>query len=882
MSNIVPPPAKASKWKAQAITLVGAHKNLLLAFFLCSVLLCGFAFTRQPDFRLELEMSSSVLSTAQLFFDAGRGMNEKDSTTARVSSHSLDEFMPLIFHLPAENISQLRFDPLDVPGQIILRNVRVMDSTGVLLRIPQAKIKPLNQIEGRVDRGDEVEFSTSPQGTDPSLTLELNRRLRLKRISFWSNSRTFLVGFVPLSLFALLVIRGPFAEFERRLDSATARTVEWFHHTAKRLSGDGFIIFDAYSIVFYCACLVVFALLSLADLNGSSVAMYKDYGHGPGQETWLGSPLGSRSDEWGYVTPDILNQSFRPDRFAVRRSELGDHSIALLGNIPVRHFSTIFRPQFWAFFFLPVDYAFAVYWQFKGLVLLTGVFTWLLLITRSTLWAVTGSLWFFFSAFTQWSYSWPSALPEMVGLLCWTMVLGCYLTVGRHWPALLLAAFCASACAINFALCGYPPHLVPLAWIAGPFWLAWFLSNRELIFSREAVRARVVTGILTAAVIGIAGLLLYVDLHQAIKAIAQTVYPGQRALRGASMSPDLLASHFLQWTETETNFPDALGNMCEGSGFLWFAPATLFCLKVLKITRFQKYAMAALWGSFGLLLAWLLLPIPAAIASLLFLNQSAGARMLPALGLANVAIVSLSAATIQMYSSNRNRRRTWIRGAVIATAAIAAFFLLLWITNAMLGHFFTTGQVLFSGVLAAIPVTLLLMGRRRLLALAIVVPNVLAFGSVNPVQRGLTAITSSELFRFVQDNPTLKNGKWIIFSDAAISSGFLAATGCDVYTGTHYLPDVDHFQFFAAEDLDLHVLNRLGYLNAHLRSTGEPARVTLWQPIIVRWDVSPSDPILRTLGIRYVAFDSKPPAIAAHLIPLSSHAIDGFWLYRYR
>jgi hypothetical protein len=220
---------------------------------------------------------------------------------------------------------------------------------------------------------------------------------------------------------------------------------------------------------------------------------------------------------------------------------------------------------------------------------------------------------------------------------------------------------------------------------------------------------------------------------------------------------------------------------------------------------------------------------------------------------------------------------------VIAAAAIAAFFLLLAITNARLGHFFTTGQVLFGGVLAAIPVTLLLMGRRRLLALAVVVPNVLAFGSVNPVQRGLTAITSSELFRFIQGNPSFKNGRWMVFSDAAVSSGFLAATGCNVYTGTHYLPDIDHFQFFAAGGLDLSVLNRLGYLNAHLRSTDEPPRVLLWQPIIVRWDVSPSDPILRTLDIRYVAFASKPPASAVtDLTPLSPYAIDGFWLYRYR
>ena len=866
-----------------AIFSIKAHKNLALAFLFCCVLLAGFAFTRKHDFWLELEMSSNVPSTAQLFFDAGRGINEADSSTARVSSRLLDRFAILVFDLPTENISQFRFDPLDLPGRFVLRNVRVADSTGVLRPILLSNIRPLNQIEGRTDRSGEVEFVTGPKASDPSLMFELNKRLRLRRIAFWRNIGTFFAGFVPLFLVTVLVLRGPFASFERGLNSAAAQITEWFRGVAARLSRGGFVIFDAYSVAFYCACVVVFILLSLADLNGSSIAMYKDSGHGFRQKTWIGSPRGSRSDEWGYVTPDILNQCFRPNRFAVGQSQLGGDSVALTGNIPVRHFSTIFRPQFWTFFFLPVDYAFAAYWQFKGFILLTGVFTWLLLITRSTLWAVTGSLWYFFSAFTQWSFSWPSALPEMVGLLCWTMVLGCYLTVGRHWPALLLAAFCAAACAINFALCAYPPHLVPLAWIAVPFWLAWFVSNRELIISREAAQARIIAVVLAGAVVGISGLLLFLDLHQAITAVAHTVYPGQRALRGASMPLYLLVSHFLQWTETEASFPAALGNMCEGSGFLWLAPATLCCMNALKPTRFQKYAMAALWGSFGLLLAWLLLPIPTAIARVLLLNQSAGARVLPALGLANVAIVSLFVATMRRRNSTSNWRRIWTRRVLIATAAFAASLLLLSLTNEALGHFFTTSQILFGGVLIALPVALLLIGRKRLLALAVVVPNVLAFGLVNPVQRGLSAITSSELFQFVQRNPSLKNGKWIVFSDAPVSSGFVAATGCDVYTGTHYLPDTDHFQLFAAEGLDLHVLNRLGYLNAHLRSADERPRVELPEPIIIQWDARPADHTLRALGIQYVAFDFKPPATAvAGLTPLAPDAVDGFWLYRYR
>src|SRR5438067_1700659 len=80
---------------------------------------------------------------------------------------------------------------------------------------------------------------------------------------------------------------------------------------------------------------------------------------------------------------------------------------------------------------LPPAAAYACYWQIKGLLLLTGTFSLLLLLTRSSLAAALGSLWYFFSAYTQWTYSWPTLLPEIMGLFGWMVCLSVYLTVGR-------------------------------------------------------------------------------------------------------------------------------------------------------------------------------------------------------------------------------------------------------------------------------------------------------------------------------------------------------------------------------------------------------------------------------------------------------------------
>ena len=113
-------------------------------------------------------------------------------------------------------------------------------------------------------------------------------------------------------------------------------------------------------------------------------------------------------------------------------SALGRDYASLIGNIPVRHFTTIFRPQFWGFFLLPPAYGFSFYWQFKAMLLASGVFSLLFLLSRSSRIALFGTLWYFWSANTQWTYSWPSLLPEMIGAFCLTICSVFYISTGRR------------------------------------------------------------------------------------------------------------------------------------------------------------------------------------------------------------------------------------------------------------------------------------------------------------------------------------------------------------------------------------------------------------------------------------------------------------------
>jgi hypothetical protein len=652
---------------------------------------------------------------------------------------------------------------------------------------------------------------------------------------------------------------------------------------ASRLSSPELIQFDSKALWFYFLCVIGFVATVAANLNGSSIGMYSlAYGNGGPEQILLGSPRAIRSDEWIYATPDILHQTLRSDPFETTTSARGGHSVALLDSVPVRHFSTLFRPQFWAFFVLPLDYAYSFYWQFKGLILLTGVFTWLLFLTRSTFWSICGSLWFFFSAFTQWSYSWSTGLPEMIGLTCIAIVSFCALTVIGNALALSAIVLVTAGAVIDLAMAAYVPHLVPLCWLAVLFVAAWCIANQRSIGRRAKAGRRILAVFMTAVLVGIVGLLVFMDTKEAIVGIAQTGYPGKRTFVGASSGIPLFTASFLQWTETETHFPPALGNICEGSGFLWLAPATLFCMGRLVLSRFQKLAAVSLWVCSLLILAWMLFPIPTQIARVLGLTQTAGARCLPALGLANVGLVALCMSAMrESQFSGGGKRVSLLLGGCRAIGIALLLFVILALTNLTLGSYFSWGAIWFAVGIATALVVLMLENFGRLLGIVLVASQVVAFGATNPVERGLGVITDSDLYNLVRLDRRLLNGKWLVYSDSPVPSGFVEAVGCDTYTGMRFLPDIDHIPLLASRGLNTQIFNNSNYLIAHpiletQKSSFEPVDVA-----VTRWNVSPSDPILKELGIRYVAFEKKPsPNLVAKLTPVIQGPIDNLWIYR--
>jgi hypothetical protein len=809
-----------------------------------------------PAAELAVEMQAGQISQARVFFDTGSGFNDPESVTRPVVADSA--FHRLFFPLPAKPVRAVRLDLLGITGLIRIRSLAIQKPAS---HDPLAQLDPLkisSRNEGISIKGDGpvAAITVADQARHPQLLLPVTALvIQHSPDEFFSRRNLLIVAFLLLLATLVLTVKVWWPKIRR--------PVGWVNLLFDKLccysERSEAIHLDRLALWFYSLCVAGFVLFSLAKFHGSSISMAGSFYRGwteVAHTPLFGTPKRVRSDEWSFHTPTILNQLYRRETLAVNDTLLGPGKAVVLGNVPCRHFTQYFRPQFWAFFVLPVDMAFSIYWQCKALLLLTGVFTLLLLLTRSSSIAALCALWFYFSAYTQWGYSWASLLPEMVGLFCWTIVLLCYLTVGHNRVFLILSALFCALSALNFAFCAYPPHQLPLVVFGVALLAGWVWSRGHAIWRRDQSGTRLLcllgSGLIAVTVI----VWFYLDAKETLMAATGTIYPGQRSSSGGGIPITQLLSHFLDFWKSEENFPPSQVNICESSGYLWLAPVTLLLASPSQGYRQSSRFLLCCWTAFFFLLCWMLFPIPAEIGRWVMFNRVPPYRCFHALGLINITIVGLFLAERSLAQRHYSRAQSdWLRGFVAIVILVFLFVRM----NRNLDHFFSAPAIIIASLYASVLILFLVQANNKAFGVCLLVPLILANGLINPVDRGLEVITASTLFKTAHGaHNDWRDGKWLIYAEWADQSGLLAATGIDVVDCLKIVPDKARMAVFDPDARYADVINRSSYFIANLARPNEPSSFDSPSMGNVLWRVNPLDPRLKQIGVDRVAFASHP------------------------
>lgn len=285
----------------------------------------------------------------------------------------------------------------------------------------------------------------------------------------------------------------------------------------------------------------------------------------------VGKSRSIRSDEWLVHTPMSIAQWSHSPRFPIINENIGPdgHNMLIVGMLgtPVQHISTLAKPATWGYFLFDLRRALAWHWWFPvfGAFLAFWKLTKILIPGNAWIPPITAGIFITSGYVTAWS-NWPAYtvfFPATAICISWAM-----LRVHNNLIKILLSLV------LGVVVTGYVLILYP-AWQVTTGYLFLFLFLAIIVRDRIVDNLQLIDAMAFMLSIGVTVFFLVVwlnDAHEAIIAMQETVYPGQRAaVNGGGMSEWQFFRGFLN--NHTLYYPNAIGsNQSESSSFLYFFP----------------------------------------------------------------------------------------------------------------------------------------------------------------------------------------------------------------------------------------------------------------------------------------------------------------------
>ena len=737
-----------------------------LLAILCALLFIAHVNWRPAPFAVLAEARTDAPAELQLRYNRGYGIQQAGISTKLVESTG--KFIPVRFPIEVNTAKDLLLVNFGVGHSLDLRSLVLKPLYGSARSLTAADLSsptPNTQIS---QEGDVIRVASS--GKEPTV-LHLERGLqskasRIARLLQW-------IFVVPLFCAAVGLLFALRQNEKLQRDKADPEASPDGRPNRLR------------TIVIGSLVLAYFAL-SLLGLNGSSTALWNSYADRglPNAGVILGSPQKVRSDEWLLQTPWIFSQARRTPAFSPINPTVGSDATPLVTNLPVRHWSTLFRPQMWPFFLLSTERAFAFYWNFKIFSLLLGAMLFFGVLTGGkTLLDLAGAIFLTFSFYVQWWLSTPTCLPEMLAMLFFALWLLARVFRGRVRWQVTAAAVGAVIAIENFIFFCYPRFQVPLVYLAAAFLLTGLITlpkGDELRRFRLCCLGFVITAV------ALVTWCWWRDIAEIVRITSLLSYPGKIRFAGGDFEWGRLLAPFLEFSMTGDRYPERLGNACEAAGFFFIAP--LLALPAIRDAIRGRADRAFI--------------VPLVLVACVVFYMVAGIPMWAAQisgwsyvssGRASVLVGVATAIALVRYLGRDEKVSATSKAWWIFGGWVLFFIALLKSTNVWLEHFETPGTIIASALLFGLIATCIWIRSVVATCVLLVLPQFYASALINPVARGVSGITQSGLLQWVAE--AQKNqpaGKWIVLGDtfrARLLPDFVKATGIDVLGGMRCNPD---------------------------------------------------------------------------------------------
>ena len=282
----------------------------------------------------------------------------------------------------------------------------------------------------------------------------------------------------------------------------------------------------------YIISLIVFCLLVLFKVNGSSIGFYNTIFTDTVDPSLANTEIVGhnrvlRGDEFNVQTPYYFSQYYNDFKMTSHQMSISGQNMILGYNAPVKDITQLSKPFTLGYMFLGNERGLSWYWCSKIILTLLVMYeaSFILLRRNKTLSALA-SLAITFSPAMQWWFA-----PHLYDVFFWAMtlfVLGYYFFVAKGKTKWLVSVL-APLAIVGFVLHLFPSLQVPLGVLAIVLLIVCLVRDRkEIQFTKYDFIRLICAGTYVVAVLGRFIIQNYSQIHL----LMNTVYPGTRISTG--------------------------------------------------------------------------------------------------------------------------------------------------------------------------------------------------------------------------------------------------------------------------------------------------------------------------------------------------------------
>jgi hypothetical protein len=308
-------------------------------------------------------------------------------------------------------------------------------------------------------------------------------------------------------------------------------------------------------------------------------------------------------------------------------------------------------------------------------------------------------------------------------------------------------------------------------------------------------------------------------------------------------------------------FPPLL-NESEASSFYYFFPAVfaLLCLSREVRARFGPVGWF-LVGYIAVLLTFALKGMPAVLATALFLSYSSARSVDLGLGAASIILMIHTLAVVRQVTASgdlavRSRMRFVAVG--VAMVVLALFLFHAYKHHKLVGKVPTLRvAIAMSAVMAGLSWAMA-AGRTLLFGVPLALLQIFTCLWFNPLATNLDHVYDSELATAIKDVKAQAGSRstWAVFGGMHIGP-LIEVLGDRALTGPQWPPQLRAWSVMDPEGKSFEAYNR--YAEVSFFQWSDPTTISFQNPTegFLRVNISPANPRLKLLGVRYVLLFDK-------------------------